>query len=321
MRGARQPPLALCVFGILVTAGCKTGTIMNPPSAAIPARLYVANAANSADSSPGSLMVFALPFSSNVAPLVTVAPPAANEGPFGLALDGSHRLWVGYQNKTIAVYKLPLTHASTPQFSISTPAGVAGTLAFDGSGNLMAGIGNSVYVFPAPLSSGSTSSFSFLLPNGAGCCVQQFAVHGSTLAVATFIGVSDHIYVYSLPLTAASTPTASITTGGSQGYSGVAFDASGNLYAAGGNPQQIEIYAPPFTNASTPTTIISTAALAYDQNLAFDSSGNLYYTTSEHSGLPSGLYEYSPPFTAASTPSAQTTIGFGALVIGVAAGN
>jgi len=318
----RHRSLAATLIAFAMTAGCNgSGTALNPPTNAIPTLLYVANASNSADVSPGSLLAFTLPFSSNSAPLVSVAPPSGNEGPFGLALDSSHRLFVGYQDKYIAVYKLPLMHLSSPDFEISTPPGAAQGLAFDGSGNLIAGIGNSLYVFSTPLSSGSTASFNFLLPNGNHCCLQELAVHASTLAVATFTGFTDHIYVYSLPLTAASTPIASITSGGSQGYSGVAFDASGNLYAAGGNPEQIEIYNPPFSNLSTPATVISTATLPNSENLAFDANGNLYYTTTKTVTLASTLYEYSPPFSAASVPVAQTTIGFGALVLGVAAGN
>jgi WD40 repeat protein len=318
MRGVR--PLSLiAIFAVAVVAGCKSsGTAPNPPTAAVPTRLYFANASNSGGSAPGSLLEFPWPFSSNVAPLVTIAPPSAHNAPFGLVLDSSHRLYVGYQDKEVSVYRLPLTTSSAPAFQISTPAGTAQALAFDGSGDLLTGTGNAVFVFPSPLSGSSSSTVTFTLPSGAGCCLQEFAVHGSTLAIADATAASDYIYIYSLPLSNASSPVAAFKTGASQFYLGVAFDANGNLYASGGNPEEIEIYNPPFTNASVPTTVISTSSLTSNPgNLAFDSSGNLYFDVS----FPGALYEYSPPFTAASTPAAQTTIGLGQLTLGIVIGN
>ncbi len=313
---AMSAPLASVAI-LFAIAGCNShGSALNPPMVTIPARLYVANFSNNNDNFPGSLLAFALPFSSNVAPLVTVAPPLANDGPFGLVLDGSNHLFVGY-SASVEVYKLPLTSSPTAAFQITTAAGESQGLALDGSGDLIAGITDTLYVFPAPLSSASTASVTLLLPSGNHCCLQQIAVHGSTLAIATDTGFTDHIYVYSLPITGASTPTASITTGAGQYYGGVAFDSSGNLYASGSSPKQIEIYAPPFSNASTPTTKISTTTLAFPGSLGFDTAGNLYYAVSE----PGTLYEYTPPFTSGSTPAASTSISFGQLVGNVVAGN
>lgn len=309
----------LALTALVLTGGChSSGTALNPPTAVIPARIYFANASNASDGFPGSILVFKLPFGSNVAPLVTLAPPADFANPFGLALDGSERLFVGFTHiEEIFAYKLPLTVASTAEFQIATPAGTAEALAVDGSGNLMAGIVNSIYVYAAPLSGSSTASFNFLLPNGNHCCLAELAVHGDTLAVATLTGFTDHIYLYSLPLTSTSTPTASITTSATQGYSGVAFDANGNLYASGVTPSQIEIYDPPFSNASTPVTTISTSSLTTDPgDLAFDSQGNLYFAGT----FPGQLYEFTPPFSGASTPAAQTTIGLGQLNVGIAIG-
>ncbi|HEY9086495.1 MAG TPA: hypothetical protein VIN40_11270 [Candidatus Tyrphobacter sp.] len=313
MRSVLESAILAFALAAVMTACSSSGTTMNPPGAQIAARLYVANFTNSGQFFPGSLLAFALPFAGNSPPLVTLAPPAANEGPIGLALLGK-QLFVGYQQQ-VAVYKLPLTPSSVPAYQITPPvAGTVQGLAFDSSGNLIAGVANNVYVFIAPLSSSSSSAFNFTLPNGAGCCLQQFAVHGSQIAIADDKGINDHIYVYALPLTAASVPTASMTTGAGQSYSGVAFDSSGKLYAAGVSPQQIEVYAPPFTSLSVPITKISTATLASPQSLCFDSQGNLYYTTSKTATLASTLYEYVAPFTAASTPAGQTTISFGALL-------
>ncbi len=309
--------LVAALAAVAVTTGCKgSGTALNPPTATIPTRLYVANFSNANGVFPGSLLDFGLPFSSNVAPLVTLAPPAGNEGPFGLVLDSSHRLFVGYSGE-VAVYKLPLTPSSTPQFQITTAAGESQGLALDASGDLIVGINDTLYVFPAPLSSTSTASVTLALPSGPGCCLQEFAVHGSTLAIADAVTSPDHIYLYSLPLTGASVPTASITTGGSQAYAGVAFDASGKLYAAGYSPKQIEIYTPPFSSLSTPTMAISTAALTLPGPLGFDLQGNLFYAADQ----PGTLYEYTPPFTAVSTPAAQTAISFGQLIGNIVAGN
>lgn len=304
----------LVIFAsILALAGCTSvsGTAPNPPSGSTTPHLYVAMFTNASNNFPGYLLVYNLPLTSGEAPSQTIlatAPPPA-QGTFdALADDGHKHLAVGYNEPAILIYDEPVTASSSPIATITNGADNFQGLAYDASGNLYAGALGDIVVYDAPLSSASSPSVTLTMP--ANSWVQQFAIHGNTLAVADCPNANGTggIYLYSLPLTNASTPTALLNSGTGLCYAGVAFSSTGGIYAAQSNHSKIEYYTSLTTGSSPAFTIAS--ATGIPGNLTVDGSGNLYEATSLTSA---GVYRFDAPVSAASTPSVSTTQGFGAL--------
>lgn len=195
------------------------------------------------------------------------ATPTGLIGPYYLAFDSSHNLWVAdsYGNRVLE-YKAPFSTdeaasivigqpnftslaSATTQTGLDTPIG----LAFDSSGNLWVvdSSNNRVLEYKAPLSTGEAASLVIGQPN----------------------------------FTSANTET---TSTGLNGPNGLAFDSSGNLWVADLINGRVLEFPAPFSTGEAATLVVgepnftvandevSKEGLNAPNTVAFDSGGNLW---------------------------------------------
>ena len=239
----------------------------------------------------------------------TIQPPNAStvSGPAGIAFDSTGNLWVvDGSNSRVLEFKPPFSSgesastvlgasdfvtaggfSSANQTNLNIPFG----LAFDSSGNLWISDtqANRIVEFKAPFSNGETESL--------------------VLGQANFTGSNS-----------ATTQT------NLNSPRGIAFDSSGNLWAADiGNSRVVEFKAPLSTGESENLVIgqtnftsgvqdipgcpqscsaqTSAASLNQPYAVAFDSSGNLWVTDPKVGNLAGRVLEYNAPFTTGESAS------------------
>jgi sugar lactone lactonase YvrE len=238
-----------------------------------------------------------------------IQPPNASSvsGPAGIAFDATGNLWVvDGSNSRVLEFKTPLSSgesastvlgesdfitsggfSSANQTNLNIPFG----LAFDSSGNLWVSdsSNNRIVEFKAPFSNGETESL--------------------VLGQANFTGSNS-----------ATTQT------NLNSPRGIAFDSSGNLWAADlGNSRVVEFKAPLSTGESESLVIgqtnftsgiqdipgcpqscatqTSAASLNQPYSVAFDSSGNLWVTDPKVGNLAGRVLEYNAPLSTGESAS------------------
>jgi sugar lactone lactonase YvrE len=209
------------------------------------------------------------------------ATPTGLVGPYAIAFDSSHNLWVADSDgNRVLEYKAPYSTdeaasivigqpnftslaSATTQTGLETP----NDLAFDSSGNLWVvdSSNNRVLEYKAPLSTGEAASLVIGQPN----------------------------------FTSANTET---TSTGLNGPNGLAFDSSGNLWVADLINGRVLEFPAPFSTGEAATLVIgepnftvandevSKAGLNAPNSVAFDSSGNLWVVDGHR------VLKYNAPF-------------------------
>jgi sugar lactone lactonase YvrE len=238
--------------------------------------------------------------------------------PLGVAFDASGNLWVAdYQDDTIREFTVAqLTNgASTPTTELAFPLEAPCGIAFDSTGNLW-------IAFYASDSVGELSAATLATVSGtvaAPALTTELSVPNGAVGVAfdaahdLWVGAFDGETVYEFPPSqqmAGGIASDSLQSTALHEVSGLAFDSSGNLWAATESgviaqytPSQLTSATPP--SAPNNTLIVSSARL---DGVVFDNSGNLWVT--EEVGSPSSVVEFSPAqLTAGGTQSPSKTVG------------
>jgi sugar lactone lactonase YvrE len=225
-------------------------------------------------------------------PAVTLSANAGSlNSPAWLAFDASGNLWVAnFNNSTVVAFtasQLASTGSPTPAVTLSATAGSLNFpvgLAFDATGKLWVSnaIGNTVVAFtasqfaasgsPTPAVTLSASSGSLNYPSGL-----AFDASGN-LWVSNAFGNTLVAFSPS-QLAASSSPTPAVTLSATAGSllnpSGLAFDASGDLWVANvGNTTVVAFAASQLvtSGAPTPNVTVSGSSLSNPAGLAFDPS-------------------------------------------------
>jgi hypothetical protein len=196
----------------------------------------------------------------------------------------------------LAIFSPPYTSAP------SSPGGTeyAYTVAADSNGNAYVANGSSSFQVLASPYTGTPFS---VTTTGTPL---SMLVAGNTL----FVGEQSPggIDVFTLPVTASSTPVETISSG-QVGVSGLALDASGNLWVAdydnNASYGSISEFTKPFSSAESPAVTIDLPVSGFSSytpyGIAFDPSGNLYVCDEYGGASNGGLLEFTPPITSSST--------------------
>ncbi len=254
---------------------------------------YLALALFVANNASNNVTEYALPDTSNAAPIATISNSVSN--PKGLVFDSSGDLFVAnYGNNTVTEYAPPYTGA--PAATISNSVGGPQGLALDSSGNLfVANYGSGTVTEYAPPYTGApiaTISSGVSQPTG-------LALNSSgNLFVANLI--NNNVTEYASPYTGA--PIATISNSVSQ-PTGLALDSSGNLFVANWANTNVTEYALPDTSNAAPTATIS-SGVSQPWGLALDSSGNLFVANYNNHDVT----EYAPPYTGAPTATISNSV-------------
>jgi hypothetical protein len=270
-----------------------------------------------------TLLAFPLSASGNVTPAVTISANGTSlDGPFGTeAFDASGDMWIPNVNANTLVEYTPSQLASsgdpTPAVTISDNAGSlseTGSVAFDRSGDLWAlnETGTMVKYTPSQLaaSGNPTPAVTISSPGRP----YGFAFDGAgDLWVADFSGSTVVEYTPS-QLVSSGNPTPAVTISANAGSlgepSGVAFDASGDLWVGNVSSNTLVDYTPSQLAASgSPTPAVTISANAGSLNgpfyFAFDAAGDLWVTNT----YSNTIAEYTPSQLAASgSPTPADTI-------------
>ncbi len=250
-----------------------------PPPPPVTQHLYVGQ-----DDIPGSILVYNLPLTTTSVPVDTV-PYNAD---VNLGINATTLVANRISDYTVSFFHLPLTSASVPYATL--PVGLLETPLLLPGGSLYLAAPDTINVYSAPFSSGSTPSSRIGMhnftahamtvdPNGSiyaadateidvitggsvvttltaapGTEFDALAASATQLFACEGTGFASHVFVYALPLTATSTPTVPRNSG-TVGASGCALDASGNLYITWG--PTVVVFTPPFTSGSTPALNLS----------------------------------------------------------------
>jgi len=256
----------------------------NPPSSAGNSHMVVA------DSENFRVLIYDAPFTTGASASVVLGQPdfstrnepniptASQFGyPVDVAVDGSGDIWVAdSMGSRVVEFKPPFTNGMVPSLVIS--GGYPSALAFDRKGNLwVADVGN-VAEFTPPFTSGMQAS----------------------VVIGAYTSCDPGPYHLYIP------PSASANT--FCGPSGIAFDATGDLWVSDFYDLRVLEFVPPFTtgmnaslelgqpaataftsNSSQP---LSATSLCGAEGLAWDSSGNLWVADA----ICNRVLEYAPPF-------------------------
>jgi hypothetical protein len=213
-------------------------------------------------------------------------------------------LYVGNDNASGEVfqYNLPITAASTSNFTLTSPNVLA--MALDAAGNLgTAQLTGPLRIFAAPLSGASTASATFAngaAPNTLG---MAFVPSGASAGDLWAGSSTAQVYRYTPPFTNASTPATTLTLPGAPITEGVAFDPALNMYVTNASAtNNVYVLAPPYTGAPVVTPGV---AGAYRKDIA---SATQLFAASVNPGL-GRIDVYALPITAASVPAFAITNG------------
>jgi sugar lactone lactonase YvrE len=327
--------LGLAVAALPLLAGCSSSSTSTPPPPA--SFVYYA----SGDGSTGALGspqlgIVAYPITAASTLGTTLAATAGNGLVFteNVVFQGGNLFVVNESTpNTVMVFTPPLTATSNPIAVLTLPAAITAAfgIAFDSAGNMWisdsSGTNNHIYKFTCPCTTSATlvaavTMVSPPVPNGI-----AFDSSGN-LWVAISQGLSS-IGEYVLPVGGFVNTTVVTNHLDGLGFvDSVAFDHSGNLYAAsdppgghkhrpvpqasGVRPAIVEPLGIGFwpvanlVNNGMPTIINSTglAVGAFSYQLAFDSVGNLY---DADCGITGHLYVYPTATSAWSTSLAPVT--------------
>ena len=306
--GSAPPPI--------LNGGTGESASPSPTPSPTPAalRAYISD-----NGTPGTVSVFSLPLTSSSAPRISIA---GSGGPAAMGFDPVHRLFVVNSGSgVIQVFSQPITNAAVPTVAFHGPnTGIAGNgqedVAFDPSGNAYISIGacaafrcvGNISAFAAPITSSSVPAFVISERNSVPGLA--FDATGNLWAVASgFGGYATSITQFKPPFSSTSTPSLSF---GDRFATAIAFDSTGNLYAA--NLNGVDVYTPPLTSSTAKAFTIAApgASPAY---LAFDSAGTLYVTVSNGTVL-----VFTPPFSSNSTPAVTMPIPGAPTNAGIAIG-
>ncbi|HYW53246.1 MAG TPA: hypothetical protein VE826_04700 [Dongiaceae bacterium] len=264
----------------------------------------------------------------------TAAPPPFNTGvfvptptptpsPTPSPTPAPLHLYVGNDNAGAQIfqYNLPLTAASTSNFTITATNNVV-SVAVDANGNLAAGLLNgNIDYFQAPLSGTSVPNLTFSNGGASNNGQGAFLANGNLWAAT----VSNKVNRFNIPTV--GTPAGFVTDAGMVSDIGVAIDPAQNLYISnagtgnaaacvgtsqpgGGCGSNLYVYAPPYTGAPiiTPNVInfpFATNSTAYRK---IGVNATRLYAASVANGT-GRVDAYNLPITAASTPAFALTTG------------
>src|SRR5258706_4243140 len=214
-------------------------------------------------------------------------------------------LYVGNDNSPGGVqqFTLPISGSSTPNFTFA--ANNTTSVAVNAAGSVAIGdfLGN-LQFSTAPISGASTPSASFA--NGAGPNTGALLFNPAGDLFASTFGAT--VNRFTAPFTNASVPSQPITAVGLTASSGLALDASQNLYVgdSGGPGSSIFVFAPPYTAFTVHTPAVAGAAY---RKIAI--SGSQLFVANVNPGNGS-VDVYNLPLTNASAPAFSITTGVNA---------
>jgi len=239
--------------------------------------LYVAD-----ELSPGHVYAYALPIvADSDAPTATIN---AGNGPFGLALDSSGKLYVANdQDNSLFVIDPPLATAAVPTVILSPAAGLSDVAVLPTGGQLFVGGLGQVAVYTLPLTMSSTPAFlmnnSVANPHGVG-----FDDNGNL-----WDADNGNQWVWFPPPFSASEI-------GTTRYFGYGLKKiighSGQLFVS--HDTQIDVYIEATLTLAFTLNLPVSADLAEGE--AFDATGTFYVAAGSH------IYVYAAPLTASSKP-------------------
>jgi sugar lactone lactonase YvrE len=227
--------------------------------------------------------------SGNPTPAVTLSANAGSVAfPGGLAFDAAGNLWVANEDDSsvveFAASQLTSSGSPVPAVTISASAGslkLPAGLAFDASGNLWVAniIGNTVVEFtPGQLAaSGAPKPAITLSANGASLGTPRapaFDASGNLWVLNVDSNTVSEFTRSQLTTTGSPVPAVMLTSAGGslEGPTGLAFDASGDLWITNGDGDTIvEFTGGQLVSGSpTPAVIISGSSVDGPWGLAFD---------------------------------------------------
>jgi hypothetical protein len=226
--------------------------------------------------------VYALPIvADSDAPTATIN---TGNGPFGLALDSSDKLYVANgADNSLAVYNPPLATGATPAVILSPAAGLGDVAVPRTGGQLFVGGFGQVAVFALPLTMSSTPSFTMTNdvanPHGLG-----FDERGTLWDADN----GNQWVWFQPPFSAGSTGTARHFAYGLKKIIG----DTGGLYVS--HDTQVDVYSELGQNLVFTLNLPVSADLAEGE--AFDANHTFYVAAGSH------IYVYASPVTAASKP-------------------
>jgi sugar lactone lactonase YvrE len=225
-------------------------------------------------------------------------------------------LFTGASSPQMQFATIPLSASSTVT-NVPSSAGFVQTsgMVFDSSGRLWvltspsSGVINAD-VFTLPITAASTPTLVFVLPASNDIDHITFD-SGGNLWASDFAGLKE--YKFTPPFTTSGTlvPAVTLTLTGFTHPSGIAVDASGNVYvpnvgSLGTN--SIAVFTAPVTSASTPAFFLT--GLNNPGGVIFDSQGNLY--ASVNAGGTDSIVRYnSNNLGASATPNIIDSTGLG----------
>ena len=304
------------VLGLGGGAALAIGGLGAPTGAAVPAvtpTIWVVN------QDASTLISYPLSATGNASPAVSIsANQSSLEDPFGTeAFNDAGDLWVSnLNNHTLVEYtqsQLASSGDPTPAVTISSNAsslGDPGSVAFDASGDLWAlnESGTLVEYTPSQLAASGdpvpavTISVSISIPDAI---PYGFAFDTSGDLWVSNIAASTVVEFTPSQLAASGAPTPAVTISATSASldnpSGVAFDASGDLWVTNTGTDTLVEYSPSQLAASgdpAPAVTISSNASSLDGpfSLAFDAAGDLWVPNAQGDSI----VEYTPGQLAAS---------------------
>jgi sugar lactone lactonase YvrE len=240
----------------------------------------------------------------------------------GLAIDASGNLWESAWNSdTVLMYSPAARNAGgspTPTtVLVSSALSHDENIAFDPNGNLWitsCGNGGIVEFTPSQLAAGGTQTPAVTISRASSCPWGLTFDGAGDVWVADF-DLSDLVEYSAAQLATTGSPTPVDTIGANGGSlakpSGVAFDASGNLWVSNFNATTVVGYSPSQLTAGgapVPATTITMPASSRGLGTAFDNRGTLWVTDESH-GVVYGLT--SAQLAAGGTPSPVLTVTVG----------
>lgn len=227
-------------------------------------------------------------------------------------------LFASAANPQIQFATAPLSATSSvTTVPSSAQLDLASDMRFDSSGRLWvlsrpsAGVHNAL-VYTLPLAASSTPALTFVLPVSNDLDHLTFD-SGGNLWVSDFAGLKE--YKFTGPFTTSGTlvPAVTLTLTGFTHPSGVAVDASGNVYVSdvgSSGANSIAVFTAPVTSASTAAFYLT--GLSSPGGLIFDSQGNLY-ASSNTSGTDAIVRYNANNLITGATPNIIDSTGLGTM--------